>query len=182
MSMDNYPEFEEQEFEGEEIEVEALGVEVSIQPIELYKVLKIANVVGGGGEAKNLIADGYVAVNGQVEQRKRCKIYDGDVIEFNQDYFVVICPVSIEESEELLEQHALDMHAQAEEREKTQQAKKKANKSKKNTSNSKNRSQTKNKQQKTDKSKKTASQTSKPEQKKEHAQSDNDGRKSISFF
>ena len=52
---------------SEEIEVEALEVEVSVQPIELYKVLKIANLVSGGGEAKYAISEGDVAVNGEVE-------------------------------------------------------------------------------------------------------------------
>ncbi|WP_325894455.1 RNA-binding S4 domain-containing protein [Grimontia sp. NTOU-MAR1] len=75
----------------EEIEVEALGVEVSSQPVELYKILKIANAVSGGGEAKIAITDGYVIVNGEVETRKRCKIYDGDVIAFNEEYYVLIC-------------------------------------------------------------------------------------------
>ncbi|USH04236.1 RNA-binding S4 domain-containing protein [Grimontia kaedaensis] len=75
----------------EEIEVEALGIEVSSQPIELYKVLKIANAVSGGGEAKMAIAEGYVIVNGEVETRKRCKIYGGDVIAFNEEYYVVLC-------------------------------------------------------------------------------------------
>lgn len=74
----------------EEYEVEALAVEVSSQPIELYKVLKIANAVSGGGEAKFAISEGYVAVNGELEQRKRRKLYDGDVIEFNQEFYVVI--------------------------------------------------------------------------------------------
>ncbi len=74
----------------EEIEVEALEVEVSTQPIELYKVLKIANAVNGGGEAKHFIAEGYVAVNGEVEQRKRRKIYDNDIIEFNGEFYLVI--------------------------------------------------------------------------------------------
>jgi len=64
--------------QGEEIEIEAIGIEVSSQPIELYKVFKIANLVGGGGEAKHLIAEGYVAVNGELETRKRRKLYDGD--------------------------------------------------------------------------------------------------------
>ncbi|MBY3788799.1 RNA-binding S4 domain-containing protein [Photobacterium carnosum] len=82
---------------SEEIEVEALEVEVSVQPIELYKVLKIANLVSGGGEAKYAISDGYVAVNGEVELRKRCKIYNGDVIEFNGEYFVVICDQPVQE-------------------------------------------------------------------------------------
>jgi len=77
--------------ENEEIEVEAIGIEVNAQPIELYKVLKIANVVSGGGEAKYAITDGYVAVNGELETRKRRKLYDGDLIEFNNDYYLVIC-------------------------------------------------------------------------------------------
>lgn len=75
----------------EEIEVEAMGIEVSSQPIELYKVLKMANAVSGGGEAKMAIAEGYVIVNGEVETRKRCKIYDGDVIAFNEEFYVVLC-------------------------------------------------------------------------------------------
>ena len=75
----------------QEIEIEAIGVEVSSQPIELYKVLKIANAVSGGGEAKHVIAEQYVAVNGELETRKRRKLYDGDLIEFNQEYYLVIC-------------------------------------------------------------------------------------------
>lgn len=77
----------------EEIEVEAIGIEVSSQPVELYKVLKIANAVSGGGEAKMAIAEGYVIVNGEVETRKRRKIYDGDVIAFNEEFYVVLCDV-----------------------------------------------------------------------------------------
>ncbi|MCG3864446.1 MULTISPECIES: RNA-binding S4 domain-containing protein [unclassified Photobacterium] len=82
---------------SEEIEVEAIGVEVSTQPIELYKVLKIANVVSGGGEAKYAISEGYVAVNGELELRKRCKMYDGDVIEFNGEFYVVLCDQPVQE-------------------------------------------------------------------------------------
>lgn len=84
--------------EQQEYEVEAIGVEVSSQPIELYKVLKIANAVGGGGEAKFVIAEGYVAVNGELEQRKRRKVYDGDVIEFNSEFYVVLCDQPVQEA------------------------------------------------------------------------------------
>lgn len=86
--------------QGEEIEIEAIGIEVSSQPIELYKVFKIANLVGGGGEAKHLIAEGYVAVNGELETRKRRKMYDGDLFEFNQEYYVVICDAPVTEPQE----------------------------------------------------------------------------------
>jgi len=86
--------------QGEEIEIEAIGIEVSSHPIELYKVFKIANLVGGGGEAKHLISEGYVAVNGELETRKRRKMYDGDFFEFNQEYYVVVCDAPVTELEE----------------------------------------------------------------------------------
>ena len=75
---------------SEPIEIEAFGIEVSTQPIELYKVLKIAELVSGGGEAKHFISNGYVAVNGEVEYRKRKKLYDGDYFEFNQEFYVIV--------------------------------------------------------------------------------------------
>lgn len=83
--------------EHDEYEVEALGVEVNAQPIELYKVLKIANAVSGGGEAKFAISEGYVAVNGELEQRKRRKVYDGDVVEFNNEFYLVLCDQPVAE-------------------------------------------------------------------------------------
>ncbi|MBL4829251.1 MAG: RNA-binding S4 domain-containing protein [Aliivibrio sp.] len=82
----------------EYIEVEAEEILVACQPIELYKVLKIANLVSGGGEAKMIIADGYVAVNSEIELRKRRKLYDGDVIEFNESFYVVMCDQPIGEA------------------------------------------------------------------------------------
>jgi ribosome-associated protein len=80
----------------DEVEIEAVGIEVDSQPIELYKVLKIANVVSGGGEAKYAIAEGYVAVNGEIELRKRRKLLDGDLIEFNGEYYLIICDQPID--------------------------------------------------------------------------------------
>lgn len=87
---------------AQEIEIEAIGVDVSSQPVELYKVFKLANLVGGGGEAKHLIADGYVAVNGELETRKRRKMYHGDFFEFNQEFYVVIC------DEQSIDQESVD--------------------------------------------------------------------------
>jgi ribosome-associated protein len=57
-------------------------VEISREPLELYKILKFENLVSSGGEAKAVIADGKVLLNGQVETRKRKKIFAGDVIEY----------------------------------------------------------------------------------------------------
>lgn len=50
---------------------------------ELYKILKYNNLTESGGEAKFVISEGLVKVNGEVETRKRKKIFDGDLIEFN---------------------------------------------------------------------------------------------------
>lgn len=92
----------------EEIEIEAIAIEVSSEPVELYKVFKIANLVNGGGEAKHIIAEGYVAVNGEIETRKRRKMYDGDLIEFNQEYYVVICVEGLDEQAEMDELPEID--------------------------------------------------------------------------
>lgn len=92
----------------EEIEIEAIAVEISNEPVELYKVFKIANLVNGGGEAKHIIAEGYVAVNGEIETRKRRKMYDGDLIEFNQEYYVVICVEGMEQQYDMDELPEID--------------------------------------------------------------------------
>jgi len=60
-------------------------VEIKREPVELYKILKFEGMVATGGEAKQVIAEGYVRVNGEVETRKRKKIFSGDTIEFEQD-------------------------------------------------------------------------------------------------
>ncbi len=57
-------------------------VEVSSEPIELYKILKFEGMTGSGGEAKGVIASGQVLLNGEVETQKRKKIVSGDIIEF----------------------------------------------------------------------------------------------------
>ncbi|MFA6138190.1 MAG: RNA-binding S4 domain-containing protein [Sulfurimonas sp.] len=49
--------------------------------IELFKLLKVLDLVDSGAQAKLLIADGYVKRNGETELRKRAKIVAGDVIE-----------------------------------------------------------------------------------------------------
>jgi len=48
--------------------------------IELYKLLKLLDLVDSGAEAKLLIAEGYVTRNGNIELRKRAKLIKGDII------------------------------------------------------------------------------------------------------
>ena len=60
-------------------------VEITSEPVELYKILKFEGMVASGGEAKLVISEGLVLVNGKVETRKRKKIVAGDIIEFDQE-------------------------------------------------------------------------------------------------
>lgn len=50
--------------------------------IELCKLLKAANIVMSGGEGKEVVAQGLVTVDGELETRKRCKIRAGQTVEF----------------------------------------------------------------------------------------------------
>ena len=58
-------------------------VTLKIEPVELHKILKFEGLVPSGGVAKLAIDSGDVLVNGEIETRKRKKIYAGDIIEFN---------------------------------------------------------------------------------------------------
>jgi ribosome-associated protein len=48
--------------------------------IELYKLLKVLDLVDSGAEAKLIIAEGHVSRNGEIELRKRAKIRGGDIV------------------------------------------------------------------------------------------------------
>jgi ribosome-associated protein len=59
------------------------------EPIELCQLLKFAGLAGTGGEAKLLITQELVSVNGEVETRKRRKIVSGDTVAFGDQRIVV---------------------------------------------------------------------------------------------
>ena len=48
--------------------------------IRLGQLLKLAGVVDGGGEAKALLAEGAVQVNGEPESRRGRQLHAGDVV------------------------------------------------------------------------------------------------------
>ena len=48
--------------------------------IELYKLIKLLDLVDSGGQAKQLIEHEMVRRNGGIETRKRAKIVAGDTI------------------------------------------------------------------------------------------------------
>jgi ribosome-associated protein len=64
-------------------------VEISKEPIELYKILKFEGIASSGGEAKYIVGNGQVLVNGLVETRKRKKIISGDTIEVMGEKFQI---------------------------------------------------------------------------------------------
>lgn len=56
----------------------AIRLAIGDRSINLTQALKLAGVLGSGGEAKAFIADGLIRVNGAVELRKRRKMAVGD--------------------------------------------------------------------------------------------------------
>lgn len=56
---------------------------INKEPIELFKLLKFEGLCASGGEAKAVIADGHVTLNGVVETQKRKKLVSGDTVVFN---------------------------------------------------------------------------------------------------
>lgn len=65
--------------EGEYMEIIKLREEF----IKLGQALKAANLVSSGVEAKIVIQDGEVKVNGEVEYQRGKKLHEGDIVEFN---------------------------------------------------------------------------------------------------
>ena len=58
--------------------------------IELFKLLKVLDLVDSGAQAKMIVAEGYVNRNGEVETRKRAKIIKGDLLVVGDDVTIQI--------------------------------------------------------------------------------------------
>jgi ribosome-associated protein len=52
--------------------------------IELCSLLKIVGPFASGGEAKRVITEGLVQVDGVIETRKKCKIKVGQTVTFDE--------------------------------------------------------------------------------------------------
>jgi ribosome-associated protein len=57
--------------------------------IELIKLLKSTGLCATGGEAKIVVAEGLVTVDGELEYRKKRKIRSGQTVSFNQHTILV---------------------------------------------------------------------------------------------
>lgn len=68
-------------------------ITINTEFIKLDQLLKFANAVEGGGMAKNVVVDGLVKVNGEVCLQRGKKLRNNDVVEFNNEKYII----SIEE-------------------------------------------------------------------------------------
>ena len=57
--------------------------------IPLIQLLKATNLVQTGGEAQIAVTEGLVKYNGEVDYRKRLKVKQGDIIEFDNKKIIV---------------------------------------------------------------------------------------------
>jgi ribosome-associated protein len=60
------------------------------QYIELFKLIKLLDLVDTGAQAKMIVADGYVDRNGEVELRKRAKIIKNDLLIIGGDVTIKV--------------------------------------------------------------------------------------------
>jgi len=73
----------------DEITVTGDDLNASPDALRLDQFLKLRAIVGTGGQAKVMIQNGDVQVNGQVETRRRRKLRMGDVVEVGGTQFLV---------------------------------------------------------------------------------------------
>ena len=64
-------------------------VAITTEYIKLDAFLKLANMVGSGGEAKILIQEGQVTVNGEVCTQRGKKLRTGDIVSLDGEEFSV---------------------------------------------------------------------------------------------
>lgn len=60
--------------------------------IRLGQLLKLASLVEDGVEAADLIKNGLVKVNGQIEDRRGRQLHNGDIVTVNSQSVRVVAP------------------------------------------------------------------------------------------
>lgn len=66
-----------------------MDITIRDEYIKLGQALKLAGLVGSGVEAKILIEEGNVLVNGETETRRGKKLRDGDTVTLGEESFTV---------------------------------------------------------------------------------------------
>ena len=65
------------------------NIKLNDEFIKLGQALKAAGMVSSGVEAKIVIVNGEVKVNGETEYQRGKKLRDGDIVEFNGEKVVI---------------------------------------------------------------------------------------------
>lgn len=77
-------------FGGERKKMIEINIREEEEFIKLGQALKKAGLVGSGVDAKMIILDGLVQVNGQVETQRGKKLHDGDIVSYNGETVKVV--------------------------------------------------------------------------------------------
>ena len=64
-------------------------ITITTEFIKLQDLLKLANLVGTGGEAKIVIQEGEVSVNGEVCTMRGKKIHPGDTVAYDGEELTI---------------------------------------------------------------------------------------------
>ena len=67
----------------------SVPVAIRTEFIKLQDAMKYANIVYSGGEAKALIQEGHVSVNGEICTMRGKKLYPGDRFSFDGDTYLI---------------------------------------------------------------------------------------------
>lgn len=65
-------------------------INISTEFIKLGQALKLSGLAGSGLDAKLLITDGLISVDGEVETKRGRKLFGGEVVEFEENKFKVV--------------------------------------------------------------------------------------------
>jgi ribosome-associated protein len=65
-------------------------VEIAGDMIRLGQLLKLAGAAAGGADAKSLIADGQVTVNGEPELRRGRQLHPGDLVRVGSHDLLIV--------------------------------------------------------------------------------------------
>ncbi|MFJ4172450.1 RNA-binding S4 domain-containing protein [Microbacterium sp. NPDC089696] len=61
---------------------EPTDVSIGGEMIRLGQFLKYSGLLDSGGDAKEVVIDGFVKVNGEVDRRRGRQLHDGDLVTF----------------------------------------------------------------------------------------------------
>ncbi|MBE6124162.1 MAG: S4 domain-containing protein YaaA [Erysipelotrichaceae bacterium] len=64
-------------------------IKINTEYITLGQFLKFANIISNGSEAKFFLLENKIFVNGEKENRRGKKLYDGYLVKINENEFQV---------------------------------------------------------------------------------------------